>query len=328
MKTLNSSSKLLFAATIGALILSGCATRSSLGPAPVVDRSTTLSGSADIERPADRLMPGSVEDSGRLHTVAPGDTLYNISVRYGFAPAQLAALNGIGDPTQLRLGQVLRLPVSVAAPRDYVPNPNVRITQITGGVPVEQPVEVMTPGVTGAQPVSLDDGSAVVNTEGTVDTAATVTDPNAVPAAGEAVEAPAETAPVPATQQPAPQVLPGARMIWPLQGKILANFGGASKGIDIAGVKGDVVVASMPGEVFYVGNGIAEYGFLVIIKHSPTLVSAYAHNSKIVVKQGQRVKSGEKIAEVGQSGTDRPKLHFEVREMGTPVDPMNYLPRR
>lgn len=317
MKTLNPSSKLLFAATVGALILSGCATHTSLQPAPVIDRSSTLSGSADIERPVGRLEPGMVEDSGRLHTVAPGDTIYNISVRYGFAPVQLTTLNGISDPTQLRLGQVLRLPVSVAAPREYVPNPNVRITQITGGESVEQPVEVTTPGGTGAQPVSLDDGSAVVGTEA-----------NSNAPSAKAVEPPVKTAVESVTHKPAPQVLPGARMIWPLQGKILANFGGNSKGIDIAGVMGDVVVASMPGEVFYVGNGIAEYGYLVIIKHSPTLVSAYAHNSKIVVKQGQRVKSGEKIAEVGQSGTDRPKLHFEVREKGTPVDPMKYLPRR
>lgn len=315
MKTLNSSSKLLLAAAAGALLLSGCATRTTFGPAPVVDRSTSLSDAASLDMPSTRLMPGSVEDSGRVHTVAPGDTLYNISVRYGFAPVQLATLNGITDPTQLRLGQILRLPVSISAPRDYVPNPNVRITQITdGSAPVEQPAEVITPGVTGAQPVSLDDSAAVVGTD-----AALTAGPDSQVA---------ETPAAPAVKEPAPQVLPGARMIWPLQGKVLSTFGGSSKGIDIAGVTGDVVVASMPGEVFYVGNGIAEYGYLVIIKHSPTLVSAYAHNSKIVVKQGQRVKTGEKIAEVGQSGTNRPKLHFEVREKGTPVDPMNYLPRR
>ena len=321
----NSSSKLLAAALFGALLLSGCATRTSFGPAPVVDRSTSLGDTATLEAPTTRLMPGMVEDSGRLHTVAPGDTLYNIAVRYGFEPSKLAQLNGIGDPTQLRLGQVLRLPVSVAAPREYVPNPNVRITQVTGGAPVETPAEVIAPGVTGAQPVALDDGTTVVSTAG-----APVTDTTtAVAGAAAGTQKTQTSEPAPAAEtKPAPQVVPGARMIWPLQGKILASFGGASKGIDIDGVKGDVVVAAMPGEVFYVGNGIAEYGWLVIIKHSPTLVSAYAHNSKIVVKQGQRVKSGEKIAEVGDSGTNRPKLHFEVREKGTPVDPMTYLPRR
>ncbi len=326
MKSSNVSTHLLMVTSLSALLLSGCATQTTFGPAPVVDRSSALGENSSLEEPAMRLTPGMLTDSGRLHTVAPGDTLYNISVRYGLDPSMLAALNAISDPTQLRLGQVLKLPVSVTAPRAYTPNPNIRVTEVADGRSTVS--SFGEPDATGAQPVSLDDGASVVAVnQPTQGQSAPVTKPEATPAAP-VVSAPVAAAPVAEPATPAPKIVPGTRMIWPLQGKILTGFNKDSKGIDIAGIKGDVVVSAMAGEVFYVGNGIAEYGNLVIVKHSPTLVTAYAHNSKIVVKQHQRVKAGEKIAEVGDTGTNRQMLHFEVREKGTPVDPMMYLPRR
>ena len=108
-----------------------------------------------------------------------------------------------------------------------------------------------------------------------------------------------------------------------------ATFNGASnKGVDIAGRAGDPVYASAPGKVVYSGEGIPAYGKLVIIRHNGTYLSAYAHNSQILVKEGQTVAKGQKIAEVGSSGSREPKLHFEIRRLGKPVDPLQYLPSR
>jgi lipoprotein NlpD len=114
---------------------------------------------------------------------------------------------------------------------------------------------------------------------------------------------------------------------WPTQGKILAGFSEASnKGLDIAGKPGDPVIASAPGRVVYSGSGLRGYGKLVIIKHNKTYLSAYAHNKDIFVKEGQNVLKGQKIAEIGNTDTDVPKLHFEIRKLGKPVDPAKYLP--
>jgi lipoprotein NlpD len=114
---------------------------------------------------------------------------------------------------------------------------------------------------------------------------------------------------------------------WPAQGKIVAGFSEASnKGLDIAGKLGDPVIASAPGRVVYSGSGLRGYGKLVIIKHNKTYLSAYAHNKDILVKEGQSVVKGQKIAEVGNTDSDTPKLHFEIRKLGKPVDPAKYLP--
>jgi lipoprotein NlpD len=117
--------------------------------------------------------------------------------------------------------------------------------------------------------------------------------------------------------------------IWPAEGKVLATFSeSGSKGIDIAGKAGDPVVAAGDGRIVYSGTGLRGYGKLVIIKHNATFLSAYAHNQNILVKEGQSVTQGQKIAEMGNTDADRVKLHFEVRRQGKPVDPLQYLPRR
>jgi lipoprotein NlpD len=116
---------------------------------------------------------------------------------------------------------------------------------------------------------------------------------------------------------------------WPASGKIISTFnGGSSKGVDIAGRPGDPVQASAAGRVVYSGEGIPAYGKLVIIRHSTVYLSAYAHNRAILVKEGQSVAKGQKIAELGATGADQAKLHFEIRRYGTPVDPLRYLPSR
>ncbi len=118
---------------------------------------------------------------------------------------------------------------------------------------------------------------------------------------------------------------------WPAKGAVIGRFssnGSLNKGIDIAGELGEPVFAASDGAVVYAGSGLRGYGELIIIKHSDTYVSAYGHNGRLLVREGQQVKVGQSIAEMGSTGTDRVKLHFEIRRQGKPVDPLQYLPRR
>jgi len=114
---------------------------------------------------------------------------------------------------------------------------------------------------------------------------------------------------------------------WPVQGKIVGKFGANNKGLDIKGRAGQAVKAAADGVVVYAGSGLIGYGNLVIVKHSQTFLSAYAHNKKILVAEKNKVKSGQKIAEMGSSGASENKLHFEIRKNGKPVNPLWYLPR-
>jgi lipoprotein NlpD len=115
---------------------------------------------------------------------------------------------------------------------------------------------------------------------------------------------------------------------WPVGGKVLNTFNESTnlKGIGIAGKLGQAVVASAPGKVLYSGDGIRGYGKLVIIKHNKVYLSVYAHNSQLLVKEGQTVVKGQKIADMGSSDSDQIKLHFEIRRFGKPIDPLKLLP--
>jgi len=123
----------------------------------------------------------------------------------------------------------------------------------------------------------------------------------------------------------------GVKWRWPHLGLIIAtysNTGKVNKGIDIAGKLGDSVFSAASGEVVYAGSGLLGYGKLIIINHNEHYLSAYAHNERILVKEGQRIKAGQKIAEMGNTGANRVKLHFEIRRDGKPVNPLGYLPKR
>ena len=139
----------------------------------------------------------------------------------------------------------------------------------------------------------------------------------------------AEAKPEPKPAEAVPAVAGDVSWAWPSGGKVLAGFAeGTNKGVDISGKMGDPVLAAGDGKVVYSGSGLRGYGKLVIIKHDATFLSAYAHNNNILVKEGQSVSRGQKIAEMGNSDTDQVKLHFEIRRQGKPVDPLQYLPKR
>lgn len=133
------------------------------------------------------------------------------------------------------------------------------------------------------------------------------------------------------TSKPEPSAAGPIKWQWPHNGRILSGFGGgqpANKGIDIIGKEGDPVKAAAAGVVVYSGNGLLGYGNMVILNHNSQYLSAYAHNSRIFVREGDKVKAGEKIAEIGNTGAARMMLHFEIRRDGNPVNPMRYLPKR
>ncbi len=143
------------------------------------------------------------------------------------------------------------------------------------------------------------------------------------------------TSPAPAIAG-APRALPdaapparGISLIWPTSGKLVRGFDGVnSKGIDIVNAPGTPIVAAAPGTVVYAGNGLRGYGNLLIVKHNADFLTAYAHNRKLLVKEGDRVTQGETIAEMGDTDNDRVTLHFELRYGGRSIDPSRYLPSR
>jgi lipoprotein NlpD len=131
----------------------------------------------------------------------------------------------------------------------------------------------------------------------------------------------------PAPEPAKPEIVaePGIRLSWPAKGKVSAEFNETNKGIDIAGKVGEPVLAASEGKVVYAGNSLRGYGNLVIIKHDNTYLTAYAHNSKLIVKEGDAVRKGQKIAEMGDTDTTSARLHFELRVNGKPVNPSPYL---
>ncbi len=233
-------------------VLAACGTS---GPrAPVTDMSAS----------------GEPAPSG-TYVVRAGDTLYKIAQAHGLDVSTLVRLNNIGDPSQLRIGQVLRLSTDTPMPT--------------------QPPAVATP---------------------------------------------APAAPTPATPVTPPPPATAARASdanliswgWPASGKIIQGFNSNTKGVDIEGTPGDPVIAAADGKVMYAGNGVRGLGNLVLLGHSNGFITAYAHNQQLLVKSGDEVKKGSRIALLGQTDTTSPRLHFEIRRRGTPVNPLSYLPAR
>jgi len=140
----------------------------------------------------------------------------------------------------------------------------------------------------------------------------------------------ATPAPAPVDVKPTPRAADASviNWAWPANGPIVQTFNASSKGIDISGALGDPITAAADGLVKYSGNGVRGLGNLIIVEHQNGFITAYAHNRSLLVKTGQNVKRGAKIAELGQSDTTSPRLHFEIRRQGTPVDPMQYLPAK
>ncbi len=238
--------------------------------------------------------PGA-SSTAPTYVVKPGDTLYGIARSTGTDFETLKRLNNLSDPNQLTVGQVLRL--NASAPSG----------QLAGGArPGSAATTVKPPASSSSQPRPLDD----------------------VPSSAKPGATAAPT-PAPAVPTPAPASDAGAiNWAWPAAGPIIQAFNANTKGIDISGTPGDPIKAAADGKVMYIGNGVRGLGNLVIVNHDNGFITVYGHNRKLLVKTGQQVKRGETVAELGDTETTSPRLHFEVRRRGTPVDPLRYLPPR
>ena len=150
------------------------------------------------------------------------------------------------------------------------------------------------------------------------------------PAAPSRASPPVQKKTAKAAQKPKPSASAKHTWVWPTRGKVIQKYsskGRGNKGIDIAGKTGQPILAASSGKVVYSGDGLPGYGNLIIVKHSDQYLSAYAHNNKLLVKEGRAVTRGQKIAELGSTGAPSPRLHFEIRRHGKPVNPLRYLPR-
>jgi lipoprotein NlpD len=318
-------------AVLLAVALAGCSVRS---PAPVEDRAAPPAQPAAASTPAP---PPPEEKPLPTHTVKRGETLVGIALQYGLDYRELAGWNNIVNPNVLSVGQVL----VVAAPANARPAPGpvapgpVTTPLATPGPPIEARPLANTPNAKveprGQKMPYSDRALAQLSAE---PGAPAPTQPPTAPSPVQpGTTAPASPPPGPAPAPPAssdPEKSGTDRedvdWTWPVKGKVLAPFTEAAKGIDIAGKKGAPVVAAASGRVVYAGAGLRGYGQLIIIKHNNTWLSAYAHNDKLLVKEQQDVRKGQKIAEMGQTDADQVKLHFEVRRVGKPVDPQKILP--
>lgn len=293
-------------------VLAACSTR--MDQAPVVDRT-----GAPLSTEAAQAAQNGPPPPG-YYRVKPGDTLYRIALENGQNYHDIAAWNNMTNPNQIEVGQLVR--VAPPGANLAATTPGVSTAPITAGGVQAQPLggstygtpqPGVTTGTTAAPPVY---GSA--SGMGAAPGAAAGVGAGAAAGAGMAAGEDTSGATAPAAQ-PA--------FIWPVRGPILGTFDDAkNKGLNIGGAAGDPVNASADGRVVYSGNGLRGYGNLIIIKHDATFLTAYAHNRALMVKEGDAVTKGQKIAEMGNSDSDRVMLHFEVRRQGKPVDPLKYLP--
>jgi len=311
----------IFFAVLACASLAGCA-----GPyrAPVVERTVGRPSAAKPAAPP-------AEQRAENYTVKRGDTLYSIALDNGLDYRELAAWNNITDPAAIRVGLVLRMrppgPAVTAQPQAGAPG------QPEAGVQV-QPASV--PGSVEARSLGADPrgGTEPPRAGGDLKTG-----PKAMklPYSEENLamllrQSPPKPETAPESLPPQPGAEDGQDTVawmWPATGRVLAGFSEpTNKGVDILGKVGDPVFASASGRVIFSGAGLRGYGKLVIIKHNQTYLSAYAHNSNVLVKEGQNVVRGQKIAEIGNTDSSQAKLHFEIRRLGKPVDPLKFLPDR
>lgn len=231
-----------------------------------------------------------------FRTVAAGDTLYSIAWESGRDYRTLAAWNRISPPYTIKIGQQIRV---IPPEGKGVAPENQKSSNDRNNASAKPDAQRKAPG----SPISANSKKASSPRA----TANTGTRKNNTGNKKESL----------------------LSWSWPADGMLLNRAGGGEpKGLDIGGNRGSIIRAAANGRVVYQGSGLRGYGQLIIIKHNDEFLSAYAHNDRIYVKEGDLVKRGEKIADMGSSGTDRVKLHFEIRRQGVPADPQAYLPKR
>jgi lipoprotein NlpD len=287
---------------------------------------------------ANRIYPGQV-----LRLTAPGENAPATGVSIAGGPAPADASSGVtttplrtvpaigeGRPASVESSRVASASAPAAAIAPSAPTG-------TGGALKTSPKAVKEPySEQAVRDLNLAASAGPAPPDAVALPAAPPMPTTASGASSSSVQA-AASPPAAAVTPPAPRSAPTPGIAgdadqldwaWPAKGRIVAGFSETAnlKGIDIAGTPGEPVRASAAGRVVYAGSGLRGYGKLIIIKHNATYLSAYAHNREILVKEGQQVTRGQKIAEMGNTDADQFKLHFEIRRLGKPMDPTKYLP--
>jgi lipoprotein NlpD len=314
--------RLVLLAVLPGLLVACSTTRHS---APVVDRTTAPVKISPIANPSASAQSPRQADSRGYYTVRKGDTLVQIALEFGQSYRDLVAWNNLSNPNDIKVDQVLR----VTPTEESTAGPQTGSVATTSGVEVRPLTAPVGSGAHSANKTAPR-GDKRAYSEGSL---AEMQKPDAGNGTVSKSESPkvAETKPnekMSDTPGAAGNDEENVAWVWPADGKIISSFSDGKKGIDIAGKIGQPVVAAGAGKVLYAGSGIRGYGNLVILKHTNNLLSAYAHNKTIFVKEDQTVNKGQKIAEMGNSDTDAVKLHFEIRQQGKPVDPSKFLPSR
>ena len=285
---------------------------------------------APVQSPSEPAVPGR----GREHVVGKGETLYSIAWRHGTDYRVLAGVNSIRDPYTIHPGQRLLIP----GPGDVVPPASEPDAAPSGPA---APGDVSTHGIGTPEapevtplPPPLPEPSVEPPRKAAAEAA---TQPRQ-PLPGPAVKPASESSPTrvpreaPASKPVADpplvaRTVAGVGWTRPTIGRTIKGFGrGGNKGLDIAGAFEQPIRSAAPGRVVYAGSGLVGYGKLVIVKHNNRLLSAYAHNERLHVGEGDQVKGGQHIADMGRSAKGRVMLHFEIRRDGKPVDPLRFLP--
>ncbi len=300
-------------------LLSACA--SVPYPVPVVERQTGRDGGLTSSGTY------SERNGRRFYVVQHRDTLYSIARRHNLDAYQLAQINGITDPGQLRIGQEIMLSSSghhepqVEGSAENEP----RIFAITH--PDDQVFNTVAPGAVYSSSATLKtepkgimlpysesahDQLSEPSRSGQINEKVAVNNPDISGGNG--------------GKPTGSKNVGGIDWAWPTNGRVQDSFSDKSRGVGIAGGVNQPVHASASGTVVYSGSGLRGYGNLVIIKHNDTYLSAYGHNSKVLVNEGERVVRGQKIAEMGHTDSGSAKLHFEIRKQGQPVNPLEFLP--
>ncbi|MBE7422254.1 MAG: peptidoglycan DD-metalloendopeptidase family protein [Zoogloeaceae bacterium] len=300
MRHIVSRDVVVFAALI-AVLLAGC---TSKAPAPVVERGGLPAKGAASAASAAR--------PGEYHIVKKGETLYSIALEHGQSYRDVAAWNNIDNPNMIRVGQPLRVapPEGVAVVKPIAAPAAVEVRPVAAAASAPNTDTVKREPKGGKQPYTEQAVAAMQKTE----------EPRSAthPAQARPESRPAEAA-----------VGDELNWTWPAAGRVVSSYvDGSSKGIDIEGRVGEPVLAAESGKVTYAGSGIRGYGNLIIVQHANGLSSVYAHNSRLLAKEGQQVARGQRIAELGSSDADQAKLHFEIRRQGKPLDPVKLLPPR
>lgn len=289
---------------------------------PVEQPVQTENGRIVYNRKYGNIPKGSYT-GGSTYTVKRGDTLFYIAWITGNDFRDLAQRNNVQAPYGLEVGQTLQVGNATGTP--LTPGNTVSAADVTAqNNSVKSAQKSST--VVASQPVitySEDSGDQSANKmlPNNKGTATTVTAPVTAPV----VSSIEPTASSTSTSSPI------SAWRWPTDGKVIENFSsteGGNKGIDIAGSKGQAIIATADGRVVYAGNALRGYGNLIIIKHNDDYLSAYAHNDTMLVREQQEVKAGQKIATMGSTGTSSTRLHFEIRYKGKSVNPLQYLPQR